>query len=358
MGYLLGSIPFVGLRGFALIAALAVLCSGWTAVRPAEAEPVVATLVAAGDIAGCGQAGDTATANLVASIDGTVATLGDNAYNDGTAAQFADCYGPTWGRFKERTRPTAGNHEYRTPGAAGYFDYFGDRAGPTGTGWYSYDLGGWHVIALNSNCVNVGCGNGSEQERWLRADLAANQDKCTLAYWHEARFSSDNRHGNSAAVVPFWEALYEYGADVVLSAHAHDYERFAPQTPWGAADPVFGIRQFVVGTGGNGHYGFGGVKPNSEVRNADTYGVLRLSLRPAGYDWLFVPEAGKTFSDAGSSTCHGRRPPTSVTSSTTAGPAATTTTAGQLVTTTSATRRSTTTARKRRPRWDRDGYYG
>ena len=315
MGYLLGSVPFLGCRALVLIAALAVIWSGWTAVRPADAEAVNATLVAAGDIAGCGHTGDSVTAALVAATVGTVATLGDHAYNNGSTAQFNNCYGPTWGRFKERTRPAIGNHEYRTPGAAGYFNYFGDRAGPRGKGWYSYNLGAWHVVVLNSNCARVACGKGSEQERWLRADLAAHQHECTLAYFHHPRFSSDNRHGNWPAVGPFWEALYEYGADVVLSGHAHVYERFAPQTPQGTADPAFGLRQFVVGTGGNGHYGFRAAKPNSQVRNANTFGVLKLNLRPAGYDWLFVPQPGKTFTDAGSSPCHGRRTPTSVTSS-------------------------------------------
>ena len=352
MGYLLGTVPILRRRALVLIAALAVVWSGWAVVRPVGAEAVNAVLVAAGDIAGCGHTGDTATAALVASTLGTVATLGDNVYNDGSAAQFKNCYGPTWGRFKGRTRPSVGNHEYRTPGATGYFNYFGDRAGPRGKGWYSYNLGSWHVVVLNSNCGRVGCGKGSEQERWLRADLAAHQHQCTLAYFHHPRFSSDNRHGNWPAVGPFWDALYEYGAELVLSGHAHVYERFAPQTPQGTADPAFGIRQFVVGTGGNGHYGFRAAKPNSQVRNANTFGVLKLNLRPAGYDWLFLPQAGKTFTDAGSSACHGRRSPTSVTSS-----SSTTSTTPPAVTsssTTSTTNKpavtSTTTKTTRRPR--------
>ncbi|HEV3362908.1 MAG TPA: metallophosphoesterase, partial [Acidimicrobiia bacterium] len=286
-------------------------------VPPAKAvDPV---LIAAGDIAGCGHLGDTATAALVASTFGTVATLGDHVYNHGSVAQFANCYGPTWGRFKGRTHPAVGNHEYRTPGAAGYWNYFRTRAGARGKGWYSYNLGDWHVIVLNSNCTKVACGKGSEQERWLRADLAAHANKCTLAYWHHPRFSSDNRHGNWPAVGPFWEALYEFGADLVLAGHAHVYERFAPQNPWGKADPAFGIRQFTVGTGGNGLYGFRGVKPNSQVRNAKTLGVLKLTLRSDAYDWNYLPQAGKTFTDAGTTACHGR--PTS-----TGGPAPSVTT--------------------------------
>ena len=346
MGKLLGSVPFSSRRATPLVAALAIAWSGLVGVAPAEAvDPV---LIAAGDIAGCGHLGDTATAAVVSSaIGGTVAMLGDAVYNDGSASQFANCYGPTWGRFKWRTRPAIGNHEYRTPGASGYFNYFGVRAGPRGKGWYSYELGQWHVVVLNSNCSKVACGKGSEQERWLRADLAAHANKCTLAYWHHPRFSSDNRHGNWPSVGPFWEALYEFGADVVLSGHAHVYERFAPQNPWGKADPAFGIRQFTVGTGGNGLYGFQGVKPNSQVRQAKTLGALKLTLHSGGYDWKFLPQAGKTFTDSGTTACHGR--PNS-----TGGPAPSSTTTTKPApppTTTTRPRPSTTTT-------TRDSYYG
>jgi acid phosphatase type 7 len=353
----LGSVPFFRRRAALLVAALALIWAGLGEVRPAKAADAV--LLAAGDIAGCGHMGDTVTAALVAATGGTVATLGDNVYNHGSAAQFANCYGPTWGRFKGRTRPSVGNHEYRTPGASGYFNYFGNQAGPRGKGWYSYNLGSWHVVVLNSNCGNVGCGKGSEQERWLRADLAAHSNQCTLAYWHHARFSSDNRHGNYGPVGPFWEALYEYGADVVLAGHAHVYERFAPQTPWAKADHATGIRQFVVGTGGNGHYGFRGVKPNSQVRNANTFGVLKLNLRPGGYDWRFLPQPGKTFTDSGSAACHGRPMSVKPASPTTTRPAAvsssTTTTTKRptvLPTTSTITRPATTTTTRR------NGYYG
>jgi hypothetical protein len=347
MGKLLGFVPFSSRRRAPLVAALAVAWSGLVGVSPAEAvDPV---LVAAGDIAGCGHQGDTATAAVVASnIGGTVAVLGDAVYNDGTAAQFRNCYGPTWGRFKWRTRPAPGNHEYRTPGAAGYFNYFGVRAGTRGKGWYSYDLGQWHIVVLNSNCSNVACGKGSEQERWLRADLAAHANKCTLAYWHHPRFSSDNRHGDWPSVGPFWEALYEHGADMVLAGHAHVYERFAPQNPWGKADSAFGIRQFTVGTGGNGLYGFRGVKPNSQVRNAKNLGVLKLTLRSGAYDWNFLPQAGKTFTDSGTTACHDRPTSTGGTA-----PSVTTTTKppAPQPTTTTRPRPSTTTT-------TRDSYYG
>jgi hypothetical protein len=305
MGDLLGFVPFSTRRAAPRLAvALAVIWAGLVAVPPAEA--TVAVLIAAGDIADCSSVGDSATAALVGATGGTVVTLGDNVYGEGTARQFANCYGPTWGRFKDRTRPSPGNHDYGTPGAGGYFNYFGAAAGPTGQGWYSYEAGGWHVVVLNSNCTRVACWKGSEQESWLRADLAAHPNQCTLAYWHHPRFSSDARHGDNAAVAPFWDALYDHGADVVLAGHAHDYERFAPQTPGGVSDPAFGIRQFVVGTGGKSHYGFRGAKPNSQARDSTAFGVLKLTLNPESYDWRFLPQAGKTFTDSGTTACHGR----------------------------------------------------
>jgi hypothetical protein len=264
-------------------------------------------LIAVGDVAKCSSSGDEATGALVDGMDGTVALLGDNVYEDGTLAQFRDCFEPSWGRHKARTRPAPGNHEYRTPGAAGYYAYFGDAAGDPAKGYYSYDLGDWHIIVLNSNrsCDDPSCARGSPQEQWLRADLAANSKRCTLAYWHHPRFNSGAEHGNSSAVAPFWEALYEAGADVVLAGHEHVYERFAPQTPSAAADPARGIRQFTVGTGGRSHYSFRSTpRANSEVREGDTYGVLKLTLKADGYDWQFVPVAGRTFTDAGSGVCH------------------------------------------------------
>ena len=283
---------------------MAVAWFGWVAVPSAQAGSAV--LVGAGDIADCGSAGDAATAALVRSIGGTVFTLGDNAYEDGTAKQFNNCYGPTWGQFKGRTRPAIGNHEYQSKGAAAYWDYFGKAAGPRGKGWYSYDAGSWHVVVLNANCDKVGCARGSEQERWLRADLAAHDSQCTLAYWHQARFESDKEHGNHAELGPFWDALYDDGAELVLSGHAHVYERFAPQTPSAKADPDHGIREIIVGTGGESHYRFGSPDPNSQVRNATTFGVLKLTLNPGSYDWQFIPQKGKSFHDSGHTACHGR----------------------------------------------------
>jgi hypothetical protein len=291
-------------RALRLVTALTIFW--WGVVGLPEAQAADAVLVGAGDIADCSSSGDAATAALIGSMGGTVFTLGDNAYESGSNKQFGKCYGPTWGKFKGRTRPAIGNHEYETKGADGYFDYFGKAAGPRGKGWYSYNAGSWHVVVLNANCSKVGCGKGSEQERWLREDLADHPTQCTLAYWHQARFVSDKVHGNHPDLNAFWDALYDNGADLVLSAHAHVYERFAPQTPSGKADPSHGIRQIVVGTGGSSHYRFGSARPNSQVRNANTFGVLKLTLKSASYDWRFIPTAGRSFKDSGSGSCHGK----------------------------------------------------
>lgn len=278
---------------------------GAVGTSPPPGRRTGAVLVAAGDIADCASAGDEATAELVARIMGRVATLGDNVYAAGTPAQFSRCYGAAWGPFKRRTSPSLGNHDYGTAGAAGYFGYFGRRAGPAGRGWYSYDLGSWHVVVLNSNCSQVGgCFRGSPQERWLRADLAASRSRCTLAYWHHPRFSSGTTHGGDLVAGAFWKSLYAAGAEVVLNGHEHNYERFAPQDPSGAADPERGIRQFVVGTGGKTLYGLGAPAPNSQVRYSDSFGVLKLQLASDAYTWEFIPVEGATFSDTGTGTCH------------------------------------------------------
>ena len=265
-----------------------------------EAAPIQPTeiVVAAGDIAQCGAGGiPEATARLVDAIDGVILALGDNAYPSGTADNYRTCYDATWGRYKARTRPVPGNHEYDSSSTAEpYFDYFGAIAGPPGSGFYSYDLGNWHVVALNSN---IAVGSRSAQAAWLRSDLAANPARCTLAYWHFPLFSS-SKHGNIEQMHEFWNILYDAGADVVLGAHDHVYERFAPQDPDGAADPA-GIREFVVGTGGAAPYPFVTVRPNSEVRLSQN-GVLRLALKAGGYDWTFIPVSGA--GDSGSAPCH------------------------------------------------------
>ena len=205
-----------------------------------------------------------------------------------------------------RTRPAPGNHDYQTSGASGYYTYFGAQASPLDTnctsnckGYYSYNLGNWHIIVLNGETSHS---TGSAQEQWLRADLTANPRTCTLAYWHEPLFSSGT-HGNNPGVQPLWQALYENGADVVLNSHDHVYERFSPQTPTGQVDLSRGIREFIVGTGGAGLYAFGTIQPNSEVRNNTTNGVLKLSLHPSSYDWEFIPVAGQTFHDSGTANC-------------------------------------------------------
>jgi acid phosphatase type 7 len=255
--------------------------------------------VGAGDIAACGSGGTELTAQLLDRIEGTVFTLGDNAYGSGTAEQFRDCYGPTWGRHKARTRPSPGNHDYVTPGAAGYYDYFGENAGPDRRGFYSFDLGTWHIISLNSE---IAAGPDSAQAQWLAADLAAHPANCTLAYWHKPIFSSGSVHGNDPHMRPIWNILARAGADVVLNGHDHIYERFAPQTVDAVADPQ-GIREFVIGVGGAELYGLGEIQPNSEVRGIGVFGVLKLTLHAASYDWEFVPAEAGAFSDAGSADC-------------------------------------------------------
>jgi hypothetical protein len=268
---------------------------------PPSGDPVI---VGAGDIGDCTTDDDEATAALIDDIPGTVFTAGDNAYPEGTSEQYRDCYEPTWGRFKDRTRPAPGNHDHRTKGAAGYLAYFGDAAvNGDGQPWYSFDLGAWHVVVLDSECEDVGgCAAGDPQGRWLAADLAASTAACTLAIWHVPRFSS-GFHGNDRSVAPFWDALYAAGADVIVNGHDHDYERFAPQDPSGSEDRERGIREFVAGTGGTDLRKFEETARNSELRATVSHGVLELTLHARGYDWKFVPTTGR-FSDSGSAACH------------------------------------------------------
>jgi acid phosphatase type 7 len=274
---------------------------------PPSDDPIVA---AAGDIAcppGDDPSGDScqqgATSGLLVRSEAwAVLTLGDNQYEDGELQAFQRSYAASWGRVKAITRPSPGNHDYHVSGAAGYYAYFGPLAGDPGKGYYSFDVRAWHLIALNSNCEEVGgCDEGSPQEEWLRADLAADVSSCTLAYWHHPRFSSGD-HGNNNTYDAFWRALYDGGADIVLNGHDHDYERFATQDPDQQADPN-GIREFVVGTGGKSLRPFVNAEPNSQVRDPNTFGVLELTLRPQGYDWRFVPVGGNTFEDSGSGSC-------------------------------------------------------
>jgi hypothetical protein len=275
------------------------------------ADPIVA---AAGDIAcppgrvvtatTCAQK---RTSDLIGSVN-AVLPLGDNQYNSGTLAQYSAVYRPSWGRFDALAHPVPGNHDYGTTGRTGFWDYFGARAGTPGQGWYSYDLGGWHLLAINSECDRLPAGTcavGGAEETWVRADLAAHPNRCTLAYWHEPRFSSGSATvTNALAMAPIWNDLYDANADVVLAAHKHGYERFATLSKSGTVDTARGMREIIVGTGGEDHAGGAARITGSQVRNNATFGVLRLTLHPAGYDWRFVPEPGKTFTDSGTGTCH------------------------------------------------------
>jgi hypothetical protein len=293
----------------------AVWLAGWgaalAAVGTSTTQAPTRFIAAAGDIATCGSGQQAATAAVLDSLlpptlrldTALVATLGDNAYETGSKEDYAACYHPTWGRHKARTRPAVGNHEYLTAEAGAYFEYFGAAAGDPARGYYSYDHGAWHVVVLNSNCAAVGgCVAGSPQERWLRADLAAHPRPCTLAYWHHPRYSSGAVHGNALFMSDLWQALMDFGVDLALSGHEHVYERFAPLDADGAPHPA-GVRSFVVGTGGRALYRFGPAQPGSQVRDNSSFGVLWLTLRPAGYDWQFVPAPPGAFTDRGSDVC-------------------------------------------------------
>jgi hypothetical protein len=258
-----------------------------------SAQPGTEVLIGVGDIGSCDSKADEAVADLVSRLRGTIAAVGDTAYEEGSASEFARCFDPDWGRMKSRIRPAVGNHEYGTAGAAGYFDYFGSAAGKPGEGWYSYDLGAWHVVVLNSNCELVGCDSGSPQLDWLHADLARADAGCLLAYWHHPRWSS-GRHGSDALVQPFWDELERFGVDVILNGHDHTYERVE-------AD---GVAQFVVGTGGRSLYPFTKpALPTTQVRTDQAYGALWLALSPGGYRWQFIALGQSGFRDSGTGSC-------------------------------------------------------
>jgi len=286
---------------------------------PSQASPdgQAFTLVGAGDIASCENIeGARATAKLLERIPGTIFAAGDLAYERGTAAEFQNCYDTTWGEFKARTRPVPGNHEYGEPTASAYFKYWGKQAGPEDKGYYSYDLGSWHIVGLNTNCTVKGlggCATGSPEEEWLRQDLADHPDACILAYSHQALFSSGllKTHAIHPELKVFWQDLYDAHAALFLVGHEHSYERFAPQDPEGHSEPERGIREIVIGTGGRSHDPLGFSIPNSEVRNASTYGVLKLTLTPGHYSWQFIPVEGESFTDSGSGECPRHIKPTS-----------------------------------------------
>jgi hypothetical protein len=266
--------------------------SGLPTVAPASGSPPE-IMLALGDAAACDSTADEAVAELASRLPGTIAMLGDTVYVEGTTAEYRECFQPSWGPLRSRIRPAVGNHEYRTEGAAGYFEYFGSAAGRAGEGWYSYDLGAWHVVVLNSNCAEVGCDPGSPQLEWLRADLATVDGECLLAYWHSPRWSS-GRHGSEDDVAAFWETLRDAGADVVLAGHNHAYERIE----------LDGIRQFTVGTGGRYLYPFeNDPLPETVTRSASTFGLLWLALGEDAYEWEFIGLGDDPYTDAGEGTC-------------------------------------------------------
>lgn len=297
--------PGARLAGWAgPLAALVLALAGYA--QPGSTIPIVApsVVIGAGDIGTCGGEADEATARLLDGMPGTVLTLGDTTDGDGSAAEIAGCYGPTWGRHLARTRPSPGNHDYETPGAGGYFGYFGAAAGDPAQGWYSYDLGGWHVVVLNSNCAAVsGCGVDSTQGRWLADDLDAASARCTLAYWHHPRFTA-GQDGDTLRMAALWAMLHAAGAEVVLSGHTHAYERYAPLDAAGEPDSARGIRQIVAGTGGNTLHPIHEPRAHAEVWDDETHGVVRLELHDGWYAWGFVPVPGEAFTDAGTGACH------------------------------------------------------
>jgi hypothetical protein len=296
--------------GLVVIATMTATCGGSSPSSPSPTPPTVpspgsgtpappAILVGAGDIGQCGAAAVAATAQLVDRVPGIVFTTGDNAYPNGSAANFRDCYEPNWGRHRDRTRPTPGNHEYDTAGASAYFAYFGDNAGPPGLGYYSYGAGPWRVIALNSEIPG---GPGSMQLQWLRSELGFSPSACTMVYWHKPLFTS-GPNGPNRDMREIWRTLYEFNVDLVVNGHDHLYERFAPQDPDGRADPARGIRQLTVGTGGGALYTPITSAPNTEAIGI-VHGVLKLTLSGDGYQWEFIGVPGASFSDSGVGKCH------------------------------------------------------
>jgi hypothetical protein len=265
-------------------------------------KPTPAVLIGAGDIASCKEEGDEKTATLVEGMKGTVFTLGDAVYDKGTLEEFTNCYTPTWGRFKERTRPVSGNHEYSTLGASGYYDYFGSAAGDPSKGYYSYSQGSWKVVVLNSNCKEVGgCDETSPQYTWAAQEFK--QATCVVAMMHHPRFNSGSRHGNATNLDALWKLMYQEKVELALAGHEHLYERFAPLNGEGQIDLERGVRAFTVGTGGKSLYSFAKPQPGSEVRNNTSHGVLKLILNENAYEWEFIPVLGNSFTDSGTGSC-------------------------------------------------------
>jgi hypothetical protein len=277
-------------------------------IAPPTATPTPVALIGAGDVVVCGVDDDEQTAAIVEQQlalfpNAGVFIAGDTVNESGRAVEYRNCFSPSWGRFLDRIRPAPGNHDVMTDRGAPYYAYFGKAAGEPGMGYYSYNLGSWHIVALNSNCDVIACGKDSKQVQWLREDLQKNQQPCTLLYWHHPRFSS-GLEGSVGTVSSFWRTAYEFGAELVVNGNDHDYERFAPQDADGKPDPAQGVREFVVGTGGAELRGWGTIKPNSEVRDNKTHGVVLFELYADHYTWNFLPAEGGSFTDSGSGSCH------------------------------------------------------
>ncbi|HIH10006.1 MAG TPA: alkaline phosphatase [Candidatus Diapherotrites archaeon] len=292
--------------GFTLVVLAAFISAlfqpSWHNVANIDTDKISVFLIAAGDIADCSAVGPEKTAALLDRLDGTIAAIGDTVYPSGSHEEYSSCYSNTWGRYKARTMPAVGNHEYNTRGAAGYFSYFGPAAADPLKGYYSYNLGRWHVVVLNSNCDKAGgCSDDSAQGKWLKEDLAMNPSACTLAYMHHPPVSSEAGKA-PAEVLPLWGQLYAGGVDVVLAGHQHSYERFKPLDAQGNYSEN-GIQLMIVGTGGAALRSIGKSPATSVVRNSTDWGVLKLQLDAAGYNWEFVPEDGGTFTDSGKGIC-------------------------------------------------------
>jgi acid phosphatase type 7 len=303
----------LALIGVAILAYLALTAWAGVATRSPEVSPATdeVVFVGAGDIAECPTSDDEATAEILDEVvaeepEAVVFTTGDNAYQDGSYQEYLDCYGPSWGRHKERTRPAVGNHEFKQTQAEGYHRYWGDAGGPFDLYYYSFDLSDdWHVVVLNSECHRVGCefdSDDGEQVEWLERDLEDSDAACTIAIWHHPRWSS-GRYGNDPEYDTFWEVLYDHGAEIVLNGHEHLYERFEPMAPDGTLDHERGIRQFTVGTGGGNLREFRDLARNSAARGSE-HGVLQLTLGDRSYRWEFLAVEGASLTDSGSGTCH------------------------------------------------------
>jgi hypothetical protein len=257
----------------------------------------------AGDISICGQLGDDQTAEILRDRigSGLYFSAGDNSNENGLLYEYQNCFGPSWGQLMSKLRVVPGNHDYYSNPIENYWIYFEGMAGEPGKGWYSFEHGDWHIVMLNSNCGYVGCGPSSEQIAWLKNDLAGVDAVCSLAIWHHPRFNSGIA-GNADWLYSFWDVLYEHKVDIVINGHDHHYERMAKINPNGEIDRLFGIRSFIVGTGGASFYGIDQIQPFSEVRITDHFGVIQFALEPESYAWQFINVDGEVM-DQGSDTC-------------------------------------------------------